>query len=133
MIQVFKNKYWVLERSSLQPLLVVQRTAAPYAQLDDVRLSFAELMLALKDIERPRFSLLIDIRLAPFRNDPEYEQASWGEPGALSKDFKRAAVLVRTAAGMLQVKRALQARRVNMPTYHDEGEALAYLNHGSGG
>lgn len=132
MIQVFKNKYWILERSSLKPLLVVQRTESPYAHLDDVRRSFAELLVALNSFQRPRFSLLIDIRLAPFRNDPDYEAASYGEPAALSKDFKRVAVLVRTAAGKLQVKRSLQERRVSMQVFDNEGEVLGYLHHGEG-
>lgn len=132
MIQVFKNKYWSLERSSLKPLLVVQRTELPYAHLDDVRRSFAELLIALNSFQRPRFTLLIDIRLAPFRNDSDYEAASYGEPAALSKDFKRVAVLVRTAAGKLQVRRALQERRVSMHVFDDEGEVLSYLHHGEG-
>lgn len=125
--EVFENKHWTLLRVRPQLILVVRRTAAAYESVEEVTESFAELEAALSEYNRRHFSLLVDLRSAPQRNDPEYEKAASTEPAALAKDFVRVAVLVRTAAGKLQVGRHIRNSGAKMIPFNDEAEALEYL------
>ncbi len=124
---VFENKHWALLRVRPQLILVVRRTAVPFESAEEVHASFAELEAALAEYNRKRFSLLVDLRSAPQRNDPEYEKAASHEPASLSKDFVRVAVVVRTAAGKLQVGRHVRTSGAKMQLFNDEAEALEYL------
>lgn len=124
---VFENKHWALLRVRPQLILIVRRTGEPYESVEEVHDSFAELEAALGEYNRKHFSLLVDLRSAPQRNDPEYEKAASGEPAALARDFLRVAVLVRTAAGKLQVGRHIRNSGAKMMPFNDETEALEYL------
>lgn len=124
---VFENKHWALLRVRPQLILIVRRTGEPYESVEEVHDSFAELEAALAEYNRKHFSLLVDLRSAPQRNDPEYEKAASGEPAALARDFLRVAVLVRTAAGKLQVGRHIRNSGAKMMPFNDETEALDYL------
>jgi hypothetical protein len=125
--EVYENKHWALLRVRPQMILLVRRTPVPYESVEDVHASFAELEAALEEYNRKHFSILVDLRSAPQRNDAEYERAASHEPAALAKNFVRAAVLVRTAAGKLQVGRHMRNLGIKMPPFNDEAEALEYL------
>jgi len=127
MQRVFENKYWRLDRLRPGLVLAVRRTDVPYESVKDVTASFAELDRALSGYNRRLFSLLVDLRAAPKRNDPEYEKAASQEPVVLSRDFIRVAVLVATAAGKLQVGRHIRLHSIKMRLFDDEVEALEYL------
>lgn len=127
MTRVFENKYWVLDRLRPALVLAVRRTDASYESVEEVTASFAELDRAMKDYNRRLFSLLVDLRAAPKRNDPEYEKAAAREPVVLARDFIRCAVLVATAAGKLQVGRHIRMNSIKMKLFDDEVEALEYL------
>jgi hypothetical protein len=125
--EVFENQHWALQRVRPQLILIVRRSSAPYESAEEVKSSFAELEAALSEYHRKHFGLLVDLRSAPQRNDPEYEKVAASEPVALSRDFARVAVLVRTAAGKLQVGRHIRTSGVKMQLFNDEAEALEYL------
>lgn len=127
MQRIFENKYWTMDR--LRPALVlrVRRTDEAYASVEDVKASFTELDRSMSSYNRRLFSLLVDLRSAPKRNDPEYEKAAAQEPVILSRDFIRVAVLVATAAGQLQVGRIIRMSGIKMRLFDDEAEALEYL------
>lgn len=125
--EIFENQHWALLRVRPQLILIVRRTGVPYESAEEVKSSFAELEEALSEYNRKHFGLLVDLRSAPQRNDPEYEKVASGEPAALAKDFARVAVLVRTAAGKLQVGRHIRTSGAKMQLFNDEAEALEYL------
>jgi hypothetical protein len=127
MQRVFANEHWILERDPDRALLVVRRTTAPYRSIPVLTKAFDELDAAMDACHRPRFSVLIDLREAIGRNDPDFERATMGHPRRLTRGFIRAAVLVRTANGLLQVKRAAAAGGDRSKAFNNEAEAMAYL------
>jgi hypothetical protein len=126
-IEVYENLHWTLLRVRPQHILIVRRTDQPYESAEEVYESFQGLEGALLEYDRKHFSLLVDLRAAPQRNDPEYEHAAAQEPIELARDFVRVAVLVRTAAGKLQVGRHIRNSGAKMLPFNDEVEALEYL------
>ena len=127
MIRAFANKHWLVDRGTTQLLLRVSRTEAPFLRLEDVTMSFNELDHALGTYNRRHFCLLVDMRAAPQRNDPEFEQAASHQPAVLSAGFVRVAVLVRTASGRLQVGRHIRTQSIAMNMFNDESAAMSYL------
>ena len=127
MQRVFANEHWTLDRHPDHPLLIVRRTPALYRSIPALTKAFDELDAALNGCNRSRFSLLIDLREAIGRNDPDFERATKGHPRRLTHGFIRAAVLVRTANGMLQVKRAAAGIGDWSHAFSNEAEAMAYL------
>ncbi len=74
------------------------------------------------------YRILMDLRDGPARNDQafediidQYRKLSWGR-------FAKRAILVKTAAGALQIRR-LEATHLSktVAVFVDEGEALAFL------
>lgn len=127
MIRAFANKHWLLERGTNQLLLRVSRTPEPFVLLADVSLAFAEVEYALDAYNRRHFCLLVDMRAAPQRNDPDFEQVASHQPAALSQGFIRVAVLVRTASGRLQVGRHIRGQGASMNMFNDEIVAMHFL------
>lgn len=127
MKRLFANEHWILERDPDRPLVIVRRTTVGYRSVTALNKAFDELDAAMDAQGRSRFSVLIDLREAIGRNDPEFERATVGHPRRLTRDFIRAAVLVRTANGMLQVKRTASSLGDRSRAFHSEAEAIAYL------
>ena len=67
------------------------------------------------------------MRLAPPRDDPEFERAAADQPKILSNNFKRSAVVMRTAIGILHVQRNLTQLGSPIRVFNDEQQALEYL------
>jgi hypothetical protein len=87
----------------------------------------------MKEVERVleklrRTRLLVDLRPAPPRNDPEFEAAMAKFRQRLLKDADRAVILVRTAVGALQAERLLREDGINVTVFQSEEDALAYLD-----
>jgi hypothetical protein len=70
---------------------------------------------------------IFDVRLAPPRNDPEFEKIVLKLNTRMFRPFERVAFLVRTAAGKLHVRRLTRDVAAEVEVFADEGEALAWL------
>jgi hypothetical protein len=90
--------------------------------------AMAPLPQAVAHLDRAGMGLIVDVRLAPARNDPEFERTMRDHLDALAQGFRRRAVLVRSAAGVLQVSRLDRNRLENSDVFRDEAEALAFLS-----
>ena len=75
----------------------------------------------------PTWSLLIDSREGPARNDPAFEELLARVRGPIVSRFARSAVLVQSAVGRLQVARYAREDRASPGVFTDEAAALAYL------
>jgi hypothetical protein len=103
------------------------RTEERFSSIDELVSTYETLLSALDAIDRPRFAQLIDARLSPPRNDPAFEEVVSRYHDRLYRGFRRVAVLVRSAAGRLQVRRMLDSSGIEAPVFSDEDEALEYL------
>ena len=112
--------------------IVVFRRKATRLHADDVAGVFAAIAAQGSTIDRSAYGLLIDSRAAPFNNDDAFEAAMRGYIAAHTAGFRRRAVLVRTAVGVLQVARTSRALEEHggppQAVFRDEAEALAYLS-----
>lgn len=124
---LLSSTHWVIEGGVPEQFVVVRRTANPYASVPEVRTSFEAVRQIIEPLDRTTTSVLVDMRLAPPRDDPEFERAAADQPKYLSRDFKRSAVLIRTAIGLLHVQRHMQSMGLPMKVFNDEQQALDYV------
>ncbi len=90
--------------------------------------SLHHILDATAAISRHRYSLLVDVRAAPGRNDVDFEQALGELRHRLFDGFRKQATLVRTAVGRLQVGRlAREHRLATANAFESEQDAVAYL------
>ena len=127
MKRVLDNKHWTIEERDDGGVLILARTREPFATTADVSRAFDEVLTALAPYRGGARALLVDLRAARARDDPEFERASREQPDEIAKRFPRAAILVRTAIGQLQLRRTLKGIAGRMTVFTDEAEALAHL------
>jgi hypothetical protein len=124
--EVFRNGYMVVRHDPTRKLVVLTRSAAPYASLEDLRATFAGMDAALVHVSRPRTALIVDSRKSPARNDPAFEAEFTELRKKFNADFRKISILVQTAVGVLQVGRHARMDDTPMGIFTNPGEALAY-------
>jgi hypothetical protein len=98
------------------------------ASAEDLPGAFAPIHEALSKVELLRVRLLIDIRSAPFLNDPSLEVAMDRQMRRVIAGFERAAVLVKTSTGALQVNRITrQEHQDELRIFREESDAVSFL------
>ncbi len=121
-----QDRWCTLSHDDTFSLVRYERTAEPYGDFAEMDASYRQIEAAL--VRAPADSrLLIDMRLAPPRNDEGFEARAASAVEGLTRRFTRYATLVRTAVGKLHTLRigAQVGREVHV--FLDEAEALAYL------
>jgi hypothetical protein len=107
--------------------VLVRRTAQPFATMEECTQAHEEVGKALDALSRRNFALLVDLRKAPGRHDPEFEAVMTDCRKRVVTGFRSAAALVRTAAGKMQVSRHIRQDSLTMSVFDDEQEALDFL------
>lgn len=125
---VYEDDYCAVTYDSERHLVVYRRSARSYPTLEDAARSFNS---ARKGIPtRTALShhvFLMDVREGPMRADPEFEKMMRETGPHVADSFKRAAVLVKTAIGKLQMNRIRRERDAHLVVFDDESAAMAYL------
>ena len=127
MRELLRSKHFVVTLDEESHLLRRARTHERFASLEELETAYAELLQVMRSIDRAQYAQLIDARAAPPRNDPEFEAVVTRHHGELYEGFRRAAVLVQSAVGKLQVRRMLDRSGVEAPVFSEEEAALVYL------
>jgi len=123
--------YWHIAIDREQRLVRFIRTPEPYVQLSQIGISFMLVDRALADVERKQFRLLVDLREGPRRNDAEFEAQMDRFRRALVLSFRRTALLVKSATGLLQVKRHMQTDgATHAGVFMAETQAIQHLQRG---
>jgi hypothetical protein len=123
---LYEDAWAVVSLDATRGLVRYTRTAVPYASLVEVERSF-DGVRGIGARLTPGLKLLVDVRLAPPRNDPAFESRSMTALQGLTRRFAKVATLVRTAVGKLQTARLAKERGGDAHAFDDEGAALAYL------
>ena len=105
----------------------VTRSAERSPSIEHVTQAFDEATRALDSLDRATLRLLIDLRAAPGRNDPEFERAMAARRRELIRDFAAVAILVQTPVGELQIARINREDGSGARVFSDEAKALAWL------
>lgn len=122
------NAHWVGWHVPDRARVCLQRTTLSYASLDVLNVACAEMCAWVDQFDRARMSLRCDLRLAPGRNDPAFEQAMTPFRVRMQHSFLRVAILVATPVGRLQVQRHAVNDSIPLRIFHSEVEADAYLD-----
>jgi hypothetical protein len=123
---LYQDDWVTVTLDSDRGLVRYTRSAVPYADLGDLERSFAAVAGVLPKIV-PGAKLLLDLRLAPPRNDAAFEKRTMTALGAFTARFGAVATLVRTAVGKLQSVRLARERGSAPHVFDDERAALDYL------
>ncbi len=98
------SEFWLLEEFPEQQIAVLHRTPLPASSLAALAADNDVLLGALREDHRS-FGLVVDTREAPLRNDKAFEKTMERLRVELTSHFQRAAVLLDTPLGELQVSR----------------------------
>jgi hypothetical protein len=126
MALLFSNRYASLDLE--QSIVRYVRNGVAFDSLEDLTQSHGDVARALDRLGRARYALLVDLREARGVTGPAAEQAMLPERRRLMFGFNRVAVLVKSAAGALQVQRHAREDGIAARVFlDDERGALAYL------
>jgi hypothetical protein len=125
--ELVRNPYCIVTYDGTTRIVRFIRSSVPMASLEEAARHFGQAVSVINALGRSRIRLVIDLRQAPSKNEPQYETAMAEHRRQVAKDILRVAVLVRTAAGRLQVQRLGKADHIQQLIVSDEAEAIAYL------
>ena len=128
--EVYASEYLVMEVDEARSTVRIRRTAAPFPTSESHVEEWQALLSVIdRQFTRERYGLLLDLREAPSRNDPAFEQVAQAMRPRIRGGFRRTAVVVKTAAGMLQLRRFERQSPLSTPedVFFNEEEALAFL------
>jgi hypothetical protein len=127
-MQIHKSPHFIVVQRTEPSVLTIRRTTAPFVTLDEMRGAFDALNRALDAAGRSSWSLLVDTRDAPSRNDSDFEAAFAPLRQRMLSGFRRVAVLARTTTGKLQIERHARSDRTAAVAFTDEASALDFLS-----
>ena len=120
---VFESPLWELEE--LGDYCVLRRTDVRSDDLAALREQNRSVMESF-DAKHRGWGLIVDMRRAPARNDPGFEDAMKPLRAEVQRRFARVAVLLSSAVGVLQVERLRTTEHADSLTTRDEAEAVAF-------
>lgn len=100
---VVSTSLWHMVEDLDRKVVLLRRSAAPVESIHDL-VEQNEMVIQSIRAEHAEWGIVVDMRQAPSRNDPEFEGAM-RKLRAATGQFKRVALLVTSATGMLQVNR----------------------------
>jgi hypothetical protein len=121
-----EDAFFRVEHAPDMDVYRVARTNQPFADIKECERAYGAVERALSSVPTGR-KLLLDIREAPPRNDPEFEAIVKRVRDRLFGRFARVAVLVRTATGRLQVNRMNQGSPGAAVVFDNEDRAFDHL------
>jgi hypothetical protein len=104
------------------------RTARPFETAADTIRLHVELGALLDQLRRQDFGLLVDLREAPFHPGETLDRTIAESRKHVFRGFPRAAILVRSAMGALQLTRYVREDGLEIPVVRDEQEALKLVS-----
>jgi hypothetical protein len=125
--ELLHTSHFLVTEQPIVRILTRSRTAERFTTAEQVTAEYDALVRALDRVERSAYSVLVDLRLAPPRNDEAFEEIVARYHARLYERFRRVAVVVQSAAGRLQLRRFLSAARPDARVFTDVDEATAFL------
>lgn len=83
----------------------VVRTDRAFRSAREIDRAHGDVARVLEPLPRAELGILVDLRMAPARNDPEFEKAVAEHRRRIPAGFARRAVVVQTEVGKLHVQR----------------------------
>ncbi|WP_437734620.1 hypothetical protein [Sorangium sp. So ce1335] len=126
--QIERNPYTALYHDSTQQLVALKRSSRHYPSIGVLEQNFERIEQALGLLaQQQRSLLLVDARDAPFRNDDTFDGAFARCHARLVQGFKKTAVILKSATGVLQVGRISKGYVRPVATFTRSEDALLHL------
>lgn len=126
-VDIHRNDYVVITLEFEGRIVRYRRTATPFPSLATAKEVYDGILRAYDRIGKQGRGLLIDARDAIGRNDPEFEALLIDFRSKSLTGFAANAVLIKTAVGMLQVKRHGKTEDRLRVVTADPEEAIEHL------
>jgi hypothetical protein len=126
-ITLLQTPFLRVEHDEPRRFVRYTRSSRGFATISELDDAYLGLIRTFQRLDRPRLNLLVDLREAPPRNDPAFEQAIARHRGPMMQGFRRVAILVKSVVGGLQVRRHMSDDGAIVLVTQDEDEALRYL------
>jgi len=123
---LYSSEYWRLEAEPEQGLATLRRTPVPWPSLT-LLASEIESLLGTLQPHQQTLGLLVDMRLAPLRNDSGFENAMAPLRQRLCGHFARTAVLLDSDVGSLAAARLERDERRHALCTRSESTARKFL------
>ncbi len=126
-VRLAHNDCWLVDLFPRPRIVTATRMSRPFdsrAHADEV---YGPVHRALDELRRREHGLLLDARLAPARNDPQYESSYADHRTRMAAGFGRTAVIMRTLVGALQARRLVAADQLETVVFTELEPALAWL------
>jgi hypothetical protein len=127
MSELYRSDHFLVTCDDERKIVRRVRTDRRFESIEEVELAYSAVARVCAPLARRQYGLLVDVRLAPARNDPAYEEVIARYSGRLYGGFRGVAMLARTEAGRLQITRVAQSYGTKVRAFIDEAAALAYL------
>ena len=124
---LYGDPYVTLTVSASTGLYRFTRSPLPYPSIAEMQHGFMQLLERLHSLKPQRAALLVDMRLAPARNDPAFEEAQAQLRQRMLSHFDRLATLVASTTGLLHVQRFSRQDRIPVVGFVSEPAAVDYL------
>ena len=108
-------------------LVVATRGGAEVATAEEVTEMIAHARKTLETVQRAGLGILIDVRKAPLSVETRFAEQLLALRRELTREFRRAAFLVQTKLGLLQVQRFVREEKLSAQVFDDRERAIAYL------
>lgn len=126
---VLSSDHWEVGMAHECRIIRLQRTEVPIESVEGVHSSFAAINKVLAHIPMRSWGLLFDMRRARPAHNPAIEAAFRENRLRFYGEVGRYGVLVKTTAGVMQVKRMLRATPdLRIEVFADEDEALKWVS-----
>jgi hypothetical protein len=129
-----ESPYFRIGVDDASKIVHIKRTPLQFPDIETMLGNARDRMSTLEPLRGNGYRVLIDTRDGPLRNDPEFEAAMREWRTFLFEQFDRAAIVVRTAVGVLQVQRMgrdpeMEIMKKKVRVFQDdEAAALRYLS-----
>ena len=109
---LLRSEFVELDVHYTDKVVVVRRTAVPFARVNDIDRAIDTIARALPAERRQGHAVLVDMRIAPLRTDPSLEPAFARYRAETERGFERAVVVVSTVVGRIRSDRLGQATQI---------------------
>jgi hypothetical protein len=121
---LYQSEYYVLEKRP--DAIHLERTSTPFPDLGVLE---SESIAVCAELDPYRHTAMVmDLRRAVGRNDPEFESKMKVLRPNLTRGFPRVAIVVSSVIGRMHVERHMREDQVSALVTLDESEALQYVS-----
>jgi hypothetical protein len=131
MTELYRDEYACLLAERNGPIVRLVRSSVRFPSRAALEACYQGIVSALTQYGTAGRLFLSDMRAAPGRNDPWFEEAMREIRPRLFQGFARLSVLVSTQVGALQLERITKEDGLERLVSTDEAEVLDYLRSGA--